>query len=168
MLRNSSLFGALVLTLAAVGACQSVPFAGLHDSGGSLRAFAADVRRLNAEGATKAIRGACASACTIYLGVKNVCVEPNAQLWFHAAHLPGDAHPDPLGSLEMLSYYPPRVREWVIRTQALESVDFDDTKKLTGEQLVLMGVPPCSRDSDSDAAPSENARRSPSRSNPVD
>lgn len=158
MLRNSPLFGALLLTLAAAGACQNVPFAPLQDSGGNLRGYVAEVRRLNAEGGSKAIRGVCASACTIYLGVKNVCVEPTAQFWFHAAHLPGDARPDPLGSLEMLSYYPPRVREWVIRRQALESVDFDDAKKLTGEQLVLMGVAPCPRNSDSEAAPNANAR----------
>lgn len=146
------LLGALAIALAA-GACQNVSFGRLQDSGGNLRGYVAEVRRLNAEGASKAIRSICASACTIFLGVKKVCVEPTAQLWFHAAHLPSDTRPDALGSLEMLSYYPPRVREWVIRTQALESIDFDDAKKLTGEQLVLMGVAPCSRGSDSDAAP---------------
>jgi hypothetical protein len=138
-----------------VCACQHSPLAPTGDSGGNLRAYVAEVRRLNAEGAPKAIRGRCASACTIFLGVKNVCVEPTAQLWFHAAHFPNDRRLDPLGSLEMLAFYPPRIREWVIHTGALESVDFDEAKKLTGEQLVLMGVAPCSRTSD--AAPSMNA-----------
>ena len=52
-------------------------------------------------------------------------------------------------------FYPPNIREWVIHARALESIDFDDAKKLTGEQLILMGVTPCSIP---DAAPSENAR----------
>jgi hypothetical protein len=123
-------------------------FEGSRDSGGNLRAYVEEVKRLNAQGAPKTIRGVCVSACTIFLGVKKVCVEPTAQLWFHAAHLPRGGDTDALGSLEMLSYYPPRVREWAIRFQALESVDFDDTKMLTGEQLAHMGVPRCVRGSD--------------------
>lgn len=137
-------FGVIVLAI-ALGGCRNVSFTPLLDSGGNLRGYVAEVQRLNAKGSSKAIRGVCASACTIYLGVKNVCVEPTAQLWFHAAHLPNDSHPDPLGSLEMLSYYPPSIRDWAIRTGALENTGFDEAKKLTGEQLVLMGVAPCVR-----------------------
>jgi hypothetical protein len=112
------------------------------DGGGNLRGYFAEVKRLNAQRAGKRIDGDCVSACTAFLGVKNVCVTPAARLWFHAASLPGAA-PDALGSLEMLSYYPPRVRAWAIRTGALESVTFRETKVLTGEQLVLMGVAAC-------------------------
>ncbi|MBG0810031.1 hypothetical protein IY145_11645 [Methylosinus sp. H3A] len=122
-----------------------------RDAGGNLRSYVADVQRLNAEGAPKAIRGVCASACTIYLGVKNVCVERTAQLWFHAAHLPGDSHPDALGSLEMLAFYPPRVREKVIRSGAFDSTDFDNSKSISGEELISMGVPAC-RSADSGAS----------------
>ncbi len=114
------------------------------DSGGNLRAYIAEVKRLNARGADKRIDSACISACTVFLGAKNVCVTPTARLWFHAASLQGAA-PDALGSLEMLSYYPPRVRAWAIRTRALESVTFDETRVLTGEQLALMGVAACRR-----------------------
>ena len=127
----------------AVGACQSVSPAAPRDSGGNLRSYVADVQRLNAQGAPKAIRGVCVSACTIYLGVKNVCVEPTAQLWFHAAHLPGDSSPDTLGSLEMLAFYPPRVREWIIQSGALVSTGFDNSKMLSGKDLTSLGVPAC-------------------------
>lgn len=152
---KATLFLRVLAPALAVCACQQSSFEPAGDAGGNLRAYVAEVRRLNAEGASKAISGRCASACTIFLGVKNVCVAPTAQLLFHAAHFPNDTRPDPVGSLEMLSFYPPSIREWVIRTRALESVDFDDAKRLTGEQLVLMGVTPCSIP---DAAPSENAR----------
>jgi hypothetical protein len=124
---------------------QIIPLGSPLDSGGHLQSYIAEVRRLNAEASTKAIRGVCVSACTIYLGVKNVCVDPTAQVWFHAAHLPGDNRPNSLGSLEMLSYYPPSVRAWAIRTRALESTDLQDAKKLTGEQLIRMGVRSCLR-----------------------
>ena len=78
------------------------------------------------------ISGVCASACTMYLGVKNVCVEPDAEVWFHAAHVPGDHRPDPLGSLQMLSYYPKKVRAWAIQVGALEGTEWDGSSVLTG------------------------------------
>ncbi|WP_036293032.1 hypothetical protein [Methylosinus sp. PW1] len=134
--RRSSL--ALALLLAG---CQGASVT--RDAGGNLRAYMDEARRLDARGAQKAIRGVCASACTIYLGLRNVCVEPGAQLWFHAAHLPDDPSPDSLGSLEMLAFYPPRVREWVMRSGALDSTDFDKAKMLSGEALIAMGVPAC-------------------------
>ncbi len=128
----------------AIGSCQgAADRVATEDGGGNLRAYAAQVRELNERGATKAISGVCASACTMFLGVKKVCVEPSAQFWFHAAHLPDDATPDELGSLQMLSYYPPSVRAWAISVRALESADFNDAKKLTGEDLIRMGVARC-------------------------
>ncbi len=144
MWRPRRFLAVLTLTLlVAVAACRNARFDESSDSGGNLREYAAQVNRLNAQGAAKVIRGVCASACTILLGVKKVCVEPTAELWFHAAHLPGVDQPDSLGSLEMLSFYPPPVREWAIRTQAIESVDFNASKKLSGEQLIGMGISPC-------------------------
>jgi hypothetical protein len=124
-------------------ACRGENLAPTQDLGGNLHAYVADVRRLDASGAAKAIRGVCASACTIYLGARKVCVEPDAQLWFHAAHLPGDTDPDPIGSLEMLSYYPTRVRDWAIRQKALETTELDGARMLDGESLIRMGVPRC-------------------------
>ena len=116
---------------------------GFADAGGNIRAYAAEVSRLNRTGSVKVISGVCASACTMYLGVKKVCVEPDAEVWFHAAHLPGDDRPDPLGSLEMLSYYPKKVRAWAIRVGALERTEWDGVNVLTGRQLIDMGITGC-------------------------
>src|SRR4051794_79927 len=113
------------------------------DLGGHIRAYVAAIAHLNRTGAAKVISGVCASACTMYLGVRNVCVEPDAELWFHAAHLPGEDRADPLGSLKMLSYYPRKVRGWAIQTGALEKTKWDGTKVLTGRQLIQMGIPRC-------------------------
>lgn len=114
------------------------------DDGGRLLAYIAEVDRLNARGEAKRLDGRCASACTVFLGVRRVCVTARARLWFHAAHTTAPtATPDPFGTMKMLAYYPARVREWAIRTRALEAVQFSDDKSLTGEQLVGMGVAPC-------------------------
>src|SRR4051794_38829326 len=114
-----------------------------YDAGGNIRAYAADVSRLNRTGAKKVISGVCASACTMYLGVKNMCIEPDAEVWFHAAHLPGEDRPDPLGSLQMLSYYPKKVRAWAIQVGALEKTEWDGANVLTGRQLIGMGLASC-------------------------
>ncbi len=139
--RLAARLSSFVLAAILSGCLQTSEFGA--DNGGNLRAYAAQVRALNALGAVKRLDGACISACTIFLGVKNVCVTPSANLWFHAASSPGTGDTSALGSLEVLSHYPPRVREWAIRTRALETVDLNDAKRLTGEQLVIMGVAAC-------------------------
>src|SRR4051794_40359078 len=48
------------------------------DTGGNIRAYAAEISRLNRTGSPKVISGVCASACTMYLGVRKVCVHPDS------------------------------------------------------------------------------------------
>ncbi|MDB5597240.1 MAG: hypothetical protein JWM36_4201 [Hyphomicrobiales bacterium] len=132
----------LILSWAAGGPVAAQPPVS-QDQGGVLRAYAADVARLNRARQEKRIAGLCASACTLYLGVDKVCIEPTAQVWFHAAFRPGDAQPDRAGSLEMLSYYPLAVRRWAIRSAALEQTGWDPAHRLTGQQLIAMGVRQC-------------------------
>jgi hypothetical protein len=113
------------------------------DSGGNIHAYAAAVDYLNNAGRKKAIVGVCVSACTMYLGVRKVCVDPEAELWFHAAHLPSNTRPDPAGSLIMLSHYPKHVRAWVIQVGALERTEWDGRAVLSGRQLIGMGIRAC-------------------------
>jgi hypothetical protein len=135
--RNLVLFLLLASDRAATGEIVDA------DHGGPLAAYRAEARRLDAAGEELAIRGLCASACTIFLGLRKVCVAPSAVFWFHAARLPGADAPDPLATLEMLSAYPPAVRDWAIRAKALETIDFDRAKALTGDDLIRMGLPRC-------------------------
>lgn len=132
--------GLVALTLAA---CQSAAPTDVADAGGNLRDYIARFRAIEAARASLAIRSDCASACTIFLGLRRVSVGPGARFWFHAARLPGDDRPDPLGSLQMLSFYPEAVRKWAIRVKALESAEFDPSRMLTGDDLARMGVPRC-------------------------
>lgn len=139
--RASGGFALLLLTV-AVGSASAREIVE-PDHGGPLAIYRAEARRLDAAGEALAIRGLCASACTIFLGLRKVCVAPGAVFWFHAARLPGAQAPDPLATLEMLSSYPPAVRDWAIRVKALESLDFDGAKALSGDDLIRMGLPRC-------------------------
>jgi hypothetical protein len=54
--------------------------------GGYVPDFVAIVRRYNASGEPFRIEGVCKSACTLFLGIRNVCVERSATLMFHGGH----------------------------------------------------------------------------------
>jgi hypothetical protein len=57
-----------------------------NGEGGYVPDFVAIVRRYNASGEAFRIEGTCKLACTLFLGIRNVCVERNATLMFHAGH----------------------------------------------------------------------------------
>lgn len=66
------------------------------DMGGSLQARQTKIRKMRHQGQRVEIRGRCYSACTMYLGLQNVCVDPDAVLGFHGPRgalgaLPQDA-----------------------------------------------------------------------------
>src|SRR5215207_2492541 len=134
----------MVLALTVLAVIVSAPaYAQEGDLGGNLGAYTAKVDRFNRENRTKRISGVCASACSVFLGVRRVCVERDAQVWFHAAYEPASLRPDPAGTLVMLSYYPRRVRRWAIQTRALERTSWSAEHMLTGAELIKMGLSPC-------------------------
>jgi hypothetical protein len=57
-----------------------------YGMGGSFARFDPVVDQHNASGELFRIVGHCQSSCTLFLGIKNVCVNRNASLLFHAAH----------------------------------------------------------------------------------
>lgn len=54
--------------------------------GGYVPDFVAIVRQYNASGEPFRIEGVCKSACTLFLGIRKVCVDRGATLMFHAGH----------------------------------------------------------------------------------
>ena len=54
--------------------------------GGMLYRFEAVADEANRTGELFRIKGHCQSACTTFLGIRNVCVERSASLLFHAGH----------------------------------------------------------------------------------
>lgn len=51
---------------------------------GDFREFVAIVQQYNTTGELFRITGRCKSACTMFLGIRNVCIEPSAILLFHS------------------------------------------------------------------------------------
>jgi hypothetical protein len=57
-----------------------------YGKGGWFVDFQPVIDRHNATGELMRIEGHCQSLCTIFLGLRNVCVERSARLLFHAGH----------------------------------------------------------------------------------
>src|SRR5262245_6866140 len=57
-----------------------------YGNGGQFAQFDPVVAEYNRSGELFRIVGHCQSACTLFLGIRNVCIEPGAQLLFHAGH----------------------------------------------------------------------------------
>lgn len=83
-----------------------------HDPGGLIAAYAA---RVASERRPVWIEGYCASACTMYLGARRVCVYPGARLVFHGPSsygrrlVPVDFE---RWSRVMADHYPPALGAW--------------------------------------------------------
>ncbi len=94
------------------------------------------------------IEGTCISACTLKLGARHVCVvagsqqSPKTILWFHGPSGYGERRQ---GIYLMRKAYArfPRVAAWVNSRGVLNSQDFLPQNRLSGWQLVRLGVPRC-------------------------
>jgi hypothetical protein len=86
-----------------------------RDNGGWIDDYQQRVWAANRTRTPVEIRGTCISACTMYLAVRDVCVAPDAVLWFHAAYDPLFRLPDPTANALMIGHYPPAVFRDVIR-----------------------------------------------------
>ena len=57
-----------------------------YGMGGWFEKFDPVIEKYNQNGELFRITGHCQSACTMFLGIRNVCVERSAQLLFHGSH----------------------------------------------------------------------------------
>ena len=81
----------------------------------------------------------CRSACTLALSLPNVCVYPQSVLRFHSAYHRDTKQVDPQISAELLSHYPPAVRE------RLGNHLTRHYRSLSGQELIDLGVRDCTR-----------------------
>ena len=119
------------------------------DRGGDVMQYFENIQGEERAGFFYAIKGICASACTMRLN--RACVYPGAQVLFHSPFV--DAREVPLSvstdtanaSVDvmrdvMLYTYPADIQAWAKYTDALESVHMTS---LDFTQLVLLGIPDC-------------------------
>lgn len=108
-------------TSAAHGEGSSLPYGG----GGRIDA-ASIVKKYNQSGEGFRIEGSCQSSCTMLLGIRNVCVDPNARLLFHAALFPNEQgqKPPPKRQALMLSMYNAKLRNYLVSNGYVETFEF--------------------------------------------
>ena len=106
-----------------------------NDPGGSVDLYAM-AAALSAEPIR--IVGRCKSACTEYLGARDVCISPSARFMFHAAHN-ADGSRNEQGVRVMLASYPPSLREWLYQRGGLTAEPID----ASGRDLIALGLPAC-------------------------
>ena len=92
------------------------------DPGGEVAAYLRKYEQIRDSGERVVIDGPCLSACTLLTGLiprDRVCVTRRAMLGFHAASYYNDAArelvPTRAGSRLVMRYYPPAIRNWIVR-----------------------------------------------------
>jgi hypothetical protein len=110
--RSWLIAAAVCLAMPALAA-DSTPYA----MGGITRLFGPKVREADRSGELFRITGHCQSACTMFLAVRNVCVEPSARLLFHAGKTAR-------GTLDMMNSYNSRLRSYLVANRIMESPAF--------------------------------------------
>ena len=114
------LVGAVVLLASepAMAAGSSVGYG----MGGRFARFDPVVQQYNQSGELFRITGHCQSSCTLFLSIRNVCVERSATLLFHAGG--GKGQISATATSHMLDAYNARLRSYLISNRALETKAF--------------------------------------------
>ncbi len=112
----------LACTSAALANGSSVPYGG----GGPMARFDAIIGQYNASGELFRIEGHCQSSCTMFLAIRNVCVDANANLLFHASlsARERDHAPYPEKNAHMASHYNSSLRAFVLANHYMNSFTF--------------------------------------------
>ena len=106
-MRTAMIFLLLLMASPAVAAGSSKAYA----KGGPFAPFEQIVAQYNASGEPFRIEGHCQSSCTMFLGIRNVCVERSARLLFHAGKARGVMTPG--ATARMTTMYNSRLRAYL-------------------------------------------------------
>jgi hypothetical protein len=128
-------------TSSALADGSSLPYGG----GGPMTKFDAIIGQYNASGELFRIEGHCQSSCTMFLAIRNVCVDANANLLFHAAlsARERDHAPFPERNAHMASHYNSSLRAFVLANHYMDSFAFHP---ISGRDIIRkFGYRQCSR-----------------------
>jgi hypothetical protein len=109
----------LLLISSAAFAATSEKFG----KGGWYKDFQPEIERANASGELFRIKGHCQSNCTLFLGLRNVCVERSATLLFHAGH-DRQRNINAGSTQRMLSAYNAALRQYVLANGYMDTLAF--------------------------------------------
>ena len=103
-----------------------------YGMGGQFSRFDPVVAEHNRTGELFRIEGHCQSACTLFLGIKNVCVEPRARLLFHAGH-DRQRYVTAKSTNHMLAAYKPALRQYLVSNHYMDTLAFHT---ISGRELI--------------------------------
>lgn len=103
-----------------------------YENGGSFHRFDPVVSQYNASGELFRIQGHCQSSCTMFLGIRNVCVDRSAQLLFHAGH-DLQRNVRPVFTDHMLSNYNAPLRNYLVSNHYMDTLAFHT---ISGRDLI--------------------------------
>ncbi len=134
-------------TLLPTASPASAAYVITRDHGGLVEQYKARYAKIRDSGERVVINGICNSACTLLLGIvplNRVCVTPKASLGFHQAYYDkawtfGTKVISRAGSADLMSYYPPVVKEWIEQNGGL----MPQMKKVKYGWDLWMMVDPC-------------------------
>lgn len=110
------------------------------ENGGYFTRFDPVVAEFNQNGRPFRIVGLCQSACTLFLSIRNVCVERSATFQFHAGS-DGKGNILQSATQHMLNAYNPKLRRFVVENGYLETLDFST---ISGNDIIdVFGYPAC-------------------------
>ena len=116
----TALVSAVLLTITSVAfAATSEKFG----KGGWIADFQPEIDRNNTSGELFRITGHCQSNCTLFLGLRNVCVERSATLLFHSGH-DRQRNLNAGSTNRMLNAYNAALRQYVIDNHYMDSLAF--------------------------------------------
>jgi hypothetical protein len=102
--------------------------------GGRTGQFGQIRKQLAVTGQPFRVEGHCQSACTMFLKLKNACVDPNAELLFHAGE-------NPQATQRMLSSYNGSLRSYLVANHSMETTSFTT---ISGRDIIRkFGYRPC-------------------------
>jgi hypothetical protein len=104
-----------------------------YGNGGRSTRFDPIVQQYNQSGELFRIQGRCQSACTLFLGIRNVCIERGATLLFHAGHALGTQTILPWATEHMLNAYNAKLRDYVVSHGYMETIAFHP---ISGRDLI--------------------------------
>jgi hypothetical protein len=113
-----------------------------YGMGGQFTRFDPVVSEYNQSGELFRIEGHCQSSCTLFLGIRNMCVDRNATLLFHAGH---DRNKNIMASAtaHLLSAYNGRLRDYVTANHYLDTLAFHS---ISGRDMIRkFGYKECPR-----------------------
>jgi hypothetical protein len=97
-----------------------------YSRGGRTKDFAGDVEHYRRSGELFRISGHCQSACTMFLSLRNVCIEPSARLLFHAGKTPE-------GTRRMINSYNGRLRSYLLARGVMDSPELHT---ISGREMI--------------------------------